>query len=240
MEPDAVSALSRLGSTRPLERAYLEFLIGRSRWEQAESVAAKIAARHDAWDSERLLDFTDRLLSAGRADGALAMCRAIKNCPAPDVAPGGAIGNGLTNGYFATAPAGHGFDWRLAAPVSVRVQWKTGWLAWTPGGSEPDVYTLLEQWIVLTPRRYRLRFEYQTPGTGLRWVLAPTGAAGEEAPGEQSSPPLAAAAAWRQAEWNFRAPQKSLARLRFIYRREDGSVRLRGYVGIRNVNLEPL
>jgi hypothetical protein len=196
-------------------------------------VAARIVARHDPRDSERLLDLTDRLLVAGRGDEALRICRGIEKCPAPDVAEGHVPGSVLTNGNFAMAPTGHGFDWHVSAPVGMRFRWDTGSLTWIPDGSEPEEYALLEQWIVVGARRYRLHFEYAAPGIGLRWAMSPWGA-------EQSSPALAASSAWRQAEWNFRAPQKRLARLRFVYRREAGSTRLRGDVRVRNVKLECL
>src|SRR6476661_9461387 len=41
-EPDAFAALERLGKRAHLERGYLRFLIGRSRWEEAEEVAAQL------------------------------------------------------------------------------------------------------------------------------------------------------------------------------------------------------
>ncbi len=61
-------ALERLHATPFLERAYLDFLIGKRRWDAASVVALKLLARHDAADASRLRDFADRLRSAGRSD----------------------------------------------------------------------------------------------------------------------------------------------------------------------------
>jgi tetratricopeptide (TPR) repeat protein len=230
MESDATVALSHLGPTPRLERAYLDFLIGKGRWDGAQSVAWRILAHRDPLDAARLLGLADRLLAAGRGDGALALCRKIINCPAPDPA----AGRVLTNGNLEFVPTGHGFDWRVTVPRTVGVRWESGRLVFQPSGSEPDEYALLEQSILMGPRRYRLRFEYRTPGTGLRWVTSQKGLA------EQSSPTYAAAEIWRKAEWSFAAQRAGLARLRLVYRREPGSTRIAGDAGVRHLSLEIL
>lgn len=65
MESDPGIALERLRSTPFLERAYLDFLIGKRRWDAARVVAMRLLARHDTADAGRLRDFADRLRGAG-------------------------------------------------------------------------------------------------------------------------------------------------------------------------------
>lgn len=233
MEPDPVAALSRLGQARSLERAYLDFLIVKGRWAGAQSIAWKLEAHHDPLDAERLLGFVDRLLAAERGAEALALCRKIANCPVP--AAGAA--SALANGNFQFAPAGHGFDWRVKAPPTVGPEWQSGRMGFRLSGSEPDQYSLLEQPVLVVPRRYCLRFEFRIPGAGLRWV------ADQDAASGQISPAYAGAEdrrEWRKAEWFFTPARAGLARLRLIYRREPGSLPATGRAGVRNLSLEIL
>ncbi len=253
MEPDAPAAVARLApaglteATRPLERAYLDFLIGKQRWDSAQSLAWRIEAHQDPGDAARLLDLVDRLLAAGRGDAALALCtrmrsRPIKDCPAPD--PGSA--SVLTNGNLAIAASGHGFDWRLPASPGVRVEWHSGQLEFRLPASGPASYVLLEQPVRLSPRRYRLRFAYRIEGAALTWVADQAGL------GEQTSPPYTGAShegesarQWSQAEWRFAASRTGLARLRLVCRqpgaaRLTGAVAMAGAAGARDVSLAVL
>jgi tetratricopeptide (TPR) repeat protein len=230
MEPDPAIALSRLGATSALERAYLDYLIGGSRWDQAQSVAEKILARANGNDSERLRDFTDRLIGAGRGDAALSLCRRVNNCPVPDLA----ARNILVNGAFGVEPGGHGFDWQIVASPNVRAQWKTGQLGLIFSGSEPDESALLEQPVLLPVRGCRLEFEYQAPATGLRWALSQG-----DSP-QQTGPALTASEGWAPGGWNIAARKTGLARLRLLYRREPGSRRIVGRAAVRQVRLEAL
>jgi hypothetical protein len=233
MEPAAPVAIARLSPTRPLERAYLDFLIGKQRWDSAQSIAWEIAAHHDPSDGARLLDLVDRLLAAGREDAALALCTGMymHACPAPDSGSPSV----LSNGGLDAAPSGHAFDWRLPASPGVRVQWQSGQLEFRLAASAPAPCALLEQPVRLLPRRYRLRFEYRIEGTAVRWVVD------QPAAGEQTSPLYAGnAREWSHAEWRFSASRAGLARLRLICGREPGSVRGAGAVGARAVSLEVL
>jgi len=233
MEPDPVAALSRLGQSRSLERAYLDFLIVKGRWAGAQSIAWKLEAHHDPLDAARLLDFVDRQLAAERGEAALALCRKIANCPVP---ASGAVST-LVNGNFQLAPAGHGFDWRVKAPPTVGIEWQSGRMGFRLSSSDPDQYTLLEQPVLVVPRRYCLHFEYRIPGAGLRWV------ADQDAASGQISPAYAGAEDrrdWRKAEWFFTPARAGLARLRLIYRREPGSLSATGDASVRNLSLEIL
>lgn len=230
MEPNPAIVLSRLRATPFVERAYLDFLTGRSQWDGAQSVALKILARADGKDSGRLRGFTDRLLGAGRGDPALSLCRRIKNCPAPDLAAPSI----LVNGGLDAQPSGHGFDWQILPSPGVRAEWKSGQLGLIFSGSEPDEVALVEQWVMLPGRRWRLEFEYQAPRMGLRWGLSQA-----DYP-QQTGPALTPSESWVPGRWNITARNTGLARLRLLYRREPGSRRITGRAAVRRIRLEAL
>jgi tetratricopeptide (TPR) repeat protein len=66
LEPDPLVALDRLGDSARLERAYLDFLIGKGRLDAAQAVASRLVDRHDPADRARVLDLTNRLAAGGR------------------------------------------------------------------------------------------------------------------------------------------------------------------------------
>jgi tetratricopeptide (TPR) repeat protein len=114
-EPRVIPALERLGDSARLERGYLHFLIGESRWREAEDVAARLIARRNPQDSELLLALTDRLIAAGEGGAAWAVWTGVR---------GGGGPRGLTNGDFVTQPSGQGFDWRVTAPPGGSAHWE--------------------------------------------------------------------------------------------------------------------
>ena len=232
MEPDAGIALARLGPSARLERAYLDLLIGKNRLEAAQDVARLLLARPGPENTARLTDFTDRLIAAGREAQALEIWNGLGRSAILDPAHGAA----LTNGDFATAPSGAGFDWRLTAPPGVLTRWDPSTLRFSFSGSEPEDCALLEQWAPLAVRRYRLGFEYQTAGmpqpTGLRWAITPRDGAGYRSQGFDSAP------TWQEGRWSFASGQAGLARVRLLYRREPGTTRAEGRLELRRVRLE--
>ena len=226
MDQDPDAALSRLGSSRRLERAYLDYLVARERWDQAHAIAERLMARRESADAPQLGDLVDRLIAAGRGQEAVDFCRKLPDCRAPET-----VRTPLTNGDFRLAPQGHGFDWRVLGPAAIR--WKEGWIEFTLPGDEHDAYPLLEQPVLLDARNYRLRFEYRMPAPGLRWVAQTVGRSEETL-----SPPYEAAPVWRRAEWRMPAQRGGLIRLRLMYRREPGSVAASGEAALRNLNME--
>ena len=80
MEPDPAMVLDRLHATPLIERAYLDFLIGKQRWNAAAAVASRMLARGDPADAGRLQDFRERRRAAGQGDAAGGVCRARENC----------------------------------------------------------------------------------------------------------------------------------------------------------------
>ena len=231
-EPEAIAALERLGDTAHLERGYLRYLIGQSRWREAEEVAARLSLRNtsindSASDRELLLDFTDRLIRANEGEAALAAWNGLQQFPAPGRANRGT----LVNRNFLSQPSGHGFDWRVTKPPRGSVHWEPSKVEFWLPESTGDACPLLEQWVVLDPGRYRLRFEYRTAGlaekTGLHWILLRGGRV------EASSAALASV-----AEWNFRVTNTGLYELAWIYTRVPGTVHREGRAEIVFANLD--
>jgi len=239
-EPNAIAAIERLGDTARLKRGYLRFLIGQKRWREAETVAARLCLRdtssndagNDASDRELLLNFIDRLIDAKEGEAALAVWNGFNESPAREAARH----NFLVNPNIRSRPSGHGFDWRLTESPCGTVHWEPSKLEFSLAESIPDACTLLEQWVVLDPGRYGLRFEYATEGlaeeTGLRWTLLDGGR--EEA----SSATWAQASNRNVAEWNFRVTRAGLYRLAWVYSRVPGTTHQQGRADLAFANLE--
>ena len=235
-EPDSIAALERLGDSTHLERGYLRFLIGRSRWREAQEVAARLSLLGDARDRELLLNFTDRLIEANEGEAALTAWNGLQQFPAPDRASRGT----LFNQNFKRRPSGQGFDWRVTEPPRGSVHWEPSKIGYWLTDSTPDACILLEQWVMFDPGRYRLRFDYWTEGlaeeTGLRWTLL---SAGRE---EASSTVLAQAPRQIQnanaAEWNFRVTRVGLYKLSWIYSRVPGTTHQEGRAELAFARLE--
>ena len=215
-EARAVSALERLGDTPRLERGYLRFLIDQSRWEEAREVAAKLERRRDPQDGELLASFADRLIAAGQVKASLQ----------------------LTNGDFQMRPSGHGLDWRVMAPPGA-FRWEPGRLRFWLASSTPDACPLLEQWVMLAPGKYRLRFQYRTEGlaepTGLRWVVS------RKEIEEAAGPPLARATGGEHnTDWSFDVKKRGVYQLQLVYIRVPGTIHIEGRVELTSVGLEIL
>lgn len=226
-ELEPLAALERLGDSARLEQGYLRFLISQARWRKAGTVAARLSSRRDVRDQELLLDFTDRLIGANEGEAALAAWNELQQSPAPNRASRGT----LVNTTFQRQPSGHGFDWRMTAPPRGSVHWEASKLDYWLAESTPDDCTLLEQWVVLNPGRYRLRFEHRTEGlaqeTGLRWTLLHGGRL--EA---SSSVPE------KISDWSFKVTKADLYRLAWTYHRVPGTTHRQGLAELTSVALE--
>jgi tetratricopeptide (TPR) repeat protein len=60
IEPSPREVATRLGSSPPLLRAYMDILIGVGRLDAAQEIAALLASHHDPSDAVRLADLADR------------------------------------------------------------------------------------------------------------------------------------------------------------------------------------
>ena len=216
-EARAAVALERLGDTPRLERGYLHFLIGQSRWPEAQAVASRLAARKDPRDGELLLSLTDRLIAVGRVEPS----------------------SQLTNGDFLLRPSGHGFDWQVTAPPGGASRWEPARLRFWLANSTPDACPLLDQSVVLARGKYRLRFEYRTEGlareTGLRWVVSRDGMA------EETGPVLARTEGGEHdADWSFDVKKRGVYQLQLVYVRVPGTLHREGRLELASVGLETL
>jgi len=180
-----------------LERAYLDDLIVLERWDDATTVALRIAShpvdhnpgagtsdgkkagigdgkkggKKEDDDNARLDDVVNRLIAAGSARNAVAVWNRYSGFAPLDPARGVL----LTNGDFATNPRQSGFDWRLrfntmGAVAGIEPVWKPSVMEFRFAGSEPEQGLLAEQWVPLAGGSFRLRFEYST-----RNLAGPTG-----------------------------------------------------------------
>jgi tetratricopeptide (TPR) repeat protein len=220
-EPRAVKALDRLGDSARLERGFLHFLIGESRWREAQEVAARLLAREDPHDLELLLALTDRLITSGEGDAARNVWNALKG--EREVA-------GVTNGSFVTQPSGHGFDWKMTAPPGGSAKWDRGRVRFWMG----DSGGLLNQWMLLAAGQYRLRIAYRTEGlgveTGLRWSVV------DDAREEARTQVLPQAFSGRSGDWTFRVTRPGLLQLRLVYARPPGNTLREGGAGRQSVD----
>jgi tetratricopeptide (TPR) repeat protein len=234
-EPDAIAALDRLGDSAVLERGYLRFVIRKSRWREGERVAARLSQRGDRGDRELLLNFIDRLLAVDQGEGALAAWNRLPGGPPADRARRGM----LLNRYFQAPPSGHGFDWRVTEPPRGWARWEPSQLEFHFAESAPDAGILLEQWVVLDPGRYRLRFDYRTAGlaaeTGLRWALLQGGRAVASSAVLAQAPP--GPSHRNAAAWNVRVAG-GLYDLSLIYSRVPGTIPREGRATLTLASLE--
>jgi hypothetical protein len=239
-QPSAIAALERLGESPRLERGYLRFLIGRSRWQEAKEVAARLSLHGDTSgngrDRELLLYFTDRLIEANQGEAALAAWNRLQQFPAPDRA----IRGKLVNRNFQRRPSGHGFDWRVTEPPRGSVHWAPSRLEYWLAEMTPDARTLLEQPVMLDSGRYRLRFAYRTEGlaekTGLRWTLLHDGRVEASSVVLDRTPKNVSNR--HVAEWKFRAAKAGLYELAWIYSRIPGTSHQEGRAELAFASLE--
>ena len=61
LDPSPREVATRLGTSPPLLRAYMDVLIGAGRLGAAQEIASLLAARHDSSDQARLADLDDRV-----------------------------------------------------------------------------------------------------------------------------------------------------------------------------------
>ena len=226
-----------------LLRLYLAYLTSEGKLEAAGETARRLAPVAGSDDLPNLVAYCGRVLDSGTAEGALGvwneLCRR-RLLPYAPLAPG--EGRSLTNGEFAGAPLSLGFDWRLVpwnGVSSVRLP-DPACLRITLSGEQPESCQLLTQTVPVEPgRRYRLGFEFRTPGmppaTGLRWRVygSPDNSELAEVPSEL------AAADWRHQELSFATGANCrLARLVLEYRQPRDAEPIEGSLWLRHISLD--
>jgi len=158
----------------PLVR-YLLFLIEEDRLEAGMNVAKLLMADGGEEYLGVLVGYCERLLihrDAARALEAWNALIAHNLLPYAPLEP--ETGRSLTNGDFAAAPLGRGFDWRLIESEGISHRLRSGALHISLSGGQAETSELLSQYLVLEPdTTYRLGVEWapETPpaAAGLRW-----------------------------------------------------------------------
>ena len=226
---DGVAVLDRIVSPRrSVECQYLEFLLDRKDYPDADVVARRIATDATATDRNFLLEYVDRCLAAGRSAEAAEIWNRLYSGRLQ------ALPDHLVNGDFSSPIVGRGFDWRPALPgCAVVAETNAGGpaLELFLSGSQPENCSILDQVLRLSRgAAYEMRFQYRTTDlpdpTGLRWWL-----------GGRKEYVLRASPEWSDAVWRFFAPDEG-ARLTLEYRRAAGSTRHQGTVLFRRARLE--
>jgi tetratricopeptide (TPR) repeat protein len=259
VEPDPRAALEKLGGGGRLLRADLDDLAAQGRFDDAQEIARLLLARRAPalapGDAPRLLEMAERQIRAGNGGYALELWNAAVSLlnyePLNHEPLHPKEGPVLANGDLLRPPTGIAFDWRLPKTEGSLPAWQPSRLTFSLSGDQPESCALLEQILPVTrAQRYRLHFEYFTEGlaspTGIVWDLD-----GDE------GPVLQPAADWVAADAVLRASNRNpdaagpgstgkpgstgnLGKLRLLYRREPGTIRMQGRLELRHLSMEGL
>lgn len=223
------------------EASYLTYLTGENRIEPIARAATRLLAWNRNADVPVLRAACDRLIAAGRREGALQIWNGLaQRHRTPDgvLQPEG--GRSLTDGEFNVWPTSQGFDWRLPAVAGV-----TAFLAERPGGlritfsgRQPENCEVLTQYLpVIENSSYELRYRFSTSGiasgSGLAWRITDLQGTGTLAQSESL-----ASESHTAGRLTFRTPSGSqLARLALVYRRALGTTRVEGSITVQKVEV---
>lgn len=243
MTPDPGVIFDRaISPTRPVQLAWLRFLLGRGESVEAARLARTLSETATEPEASLFLGVTDTLLGGDMYAEALAVWNSL--ClrgviPASIIDPKqDAV---ITNPDFSRPTLARGFDWRIQNVDGVFVTEAPG--SWTVSltGTQPERSNILSQFVPLVPGlRYRFSAEYRfrpstargLPASGLRWMVR---AAGGRLLGES---PALAQGELAAAEFDFSVPDDvSGARVVLEYERPAGSVRAEGSLLLERVRL---
>jgi tetratricopeptide (TPR) repeat protein len=173
--PAAVLARIHAGrNQQALERAYMRYLVAERRLDDAEWIAARLAA--EPFNRASIADLVDRDLHAGRIANALQLWNRIDSNLDP------LRDRILTNGDFETRPSGVAFDWHLRSCEGATSRWSPRRVEFEFTGAQPDHCVLLEQTIPIAPGHHYTAIIDSAPrmltgqldGVSLRIVLSRT------------------------------------------------------------------
>jgi hypothetical protein len=242
MRPDAGLILDRaIPERRAVLDAYVLFLMREDRLAASEPAAQKLARLATIEDQSTLVGWCNRQLDAGTVPATLDVWNTLCIRHLLPYAPLDRDRAPLTDGGFAAASVGGGFEWRLAPVAGVTIGRNPSppylWVDFS--GDQPETCAPLSQFVPLTPGAgYGLGFEYRTseipPASGLRWSVFDARTGVDLA----AASPWLCNADWKRAELVFTAPAAGLVRLTLTCRRLPGATRIAGSAGLRLLSLE--
>jgi hypothetical protein len=229
-----------LPPTPEMLEAFVRFLIREGAIDDLPAAADRYARQASpparARVASALTAAANTLIAAGRAQAALTIwndlaARGYIPYPAwsPEVP--------LVNGKFYPPLATPAFDWRSPRSEDITPNFGTppGGVKISLSGRQPEDAEILSQFLLLRPySRYRLSFDYQTPGvsaedSALYWTILNT-----------RSEPLASST-WERFSMRLEVPpgkELRLTKLVLVAGRKHGRARMQGEVWIRHMRLE--
>ena len=237
--------LDRLEIRDPEMRArYLFYLLSQNRLDLMGPAVHRLLEENRPADVALLLMACERLLEARRVAEAVQVWNRLAEAGrVPFRTPAGEGEQLVADGNFSVAPASRGFDWRLPAVEGISVsreEESRGGLRITFSGRQPEDCEALVQLVPSQQKmHYELKFEYRTQGipngAGLGWRI--TDASGGTVLKEGLS---LASEADAEGQLSFETPADCrLVRLALRYHRTLGTIRMEGFLVLRNVALKP-
>lgn len=227
-----------------VQRQYLDYVLTKNRLDLAGPVAAKVMEHAAPEDAPSLLSYCDRLLEKKQPLEALEVWNSLSKKRLLDyshLAPD--RGTSITNGNFEKPFLSRGFDWRLAdlPGITTRHGGLPATLQFSFSGKQPETCEILSELVPLEPeRKYRLSVRYETSQlgheTGLSWRILDSLDASDllEGAGQLTGKERTEG----EQEFAFvTRGQTRLARLVLTYQRVLGTVRIEGWLVLRNVGL---
>ena len=247
MTDDKASIARKIPQSDYLRLEYLRFLMSDGHLDAAVPVAQDAAERATPSDVKLLLAFCDSAMTtnpgaAMRVWNVLSRRKLLISTNGPFVPLDPDAGTIVTNGAFATAPIGMGFDWHLpnSDGVSVGMSGGSG-VSVELTGEQPQAVTVLNQWIpVEEGRSYRIDYRYSADAdgplaaqqaSGLAWEIENPLTGSLLARGENLKSGVNGAA----GHVDFSAGELSLAMLSLRYERTPGTVRREAKFTIQKV-----
>jgi hypothetical protein len=235
------SLIERLEIQNPDVRAgYLTYLLNEKRVDLAGPAVDRLLEENREVDVPLLLAACEKFLDAGREDEAAAVWNRLAKS-------GRVVGRAeenepeVVNGSFAMTPTSRGFDWHMPAVegISIAREGDQGSLRVTFSGHEPEQMEALAQLVPLRSNsRYELLVDYRTQGiasgAGLDWRItdARSGALLREGLSLASETDIVGRLPFETSG------ECRLVRLTLCYHRAPGTIRLEGFLILRNVALK--
>ena len=235
VSPDPDEIMSRIVNDNPeVVPQYLSFLMGKGELPAAAGAAVRLL--HDGsaeTDRPLLLSLVNQLVAVNDAAPANSLWHQMIQhqwVVADQTVP--------NNAAFAREPQPVSFDWTLGSYQGLHSWPGPRGLETEFTGEEPESCTIAEQSLALPPGNYTLTYSYHTagiaPDTGIQWQIvdAKSGTVLAQSPDLSSDSP-------RQTAVDFSvSPEAPLLRLRLLYQRALGTIRVSGTLVIPSTGIQ--